>query len=316
MKKLFPILMVLVIVSTACQLGSSGAEPTPIPIATAFPTPTAVPLNPTAAPANQATEAGSERISPVDGMVQVFVPEGSFRMGGLDVKAENDEKPDHQVSMHGFWIDKLEVTNAMYMLCVQAGACEPPDHFKSETREKYFNTTDFADYPVVYVTWGDADAYCQWAGKRLPTEAEWEYAARGTDFRTFPWGDERPDTSRANFNRKVRDVTRVGSFPAGASPYGVLDMAGNVWEWVSDFYDPNYYSMATGANPTGPLTALGVHTQRRVIRGGSYQDVEVDIRVSNRGYASGPNPDAADMDSAEYHGESSPKIGFRCAADN
>lgn len=316
MKKLFPILMGLMLFVTACGAVGQAAEPTPIPIATAFPTPTPVTLNPTAAPVDQDTSAGSERVSPVDGMVQIFIPEGSFRMGGLDVKAEEDEKPDHKVSMSAFWMDQLETTNAMYMICVQQGACEPPDLFRSEKHQKYFNTEQYADYPVIYVTWGDASDYCTWAGKRLPTEAEWERAARGDDFRNFPWGDERPDTSRANFDRKINDVSRVGSFPAGASPFGVLDMAGNVWEWVSDFYDPNYYSLAVVANPSGPLAARGILSQLRVIRGGSYQDVERDIRVSNRGHASGPNPDANDMDSPEFHGESSPKIGFRCASNN
>ena len=316
MKKLFPVLMVLMLFLAACGGVGQDAEPTPIPLATAFPTATPVPLNATAAPADQSTEAGSERVSPVDGMVQVFIPEGSFRMGGLDVKAEADEKPDHAVSMSAFWLDKLEITNAMYMICVQDGACEPPDFFRSEKHQKYFNTEEYADYPVIYVTWGDATDYCSWAGKRLPTEAEWERGARGDDFRSFPWGDERPDTSRANFDHKINDVSRVGSFPAGASPYGVLDMSGNVWEWVSDFYDAGYYSLAVAANPSGPLAAKGMLSQLRVIRGGSYQDVEKDIRVTNRGHASGPNPDANDMDSPEFHGESSPKIGFRCASGN
>ena len=317
MKKLFPVLMLLMLFLGACG-GAAGqnAEPTSIPIAAALPTATPVPLNPTAEPVEAgSTEAGAERVSPVDGMVQIFIPDGSFRMGGMDVNAETDEKPDHMVTMSAFWLDKLEVTNAMYMLCVQQGACEPPDFFRSEKHEKYFNTEEYADYPVIYVSWGDADNYCTWAGKRLPTEAEWEYAARGTDFRAFPWGDERPDTSRANFDHKLNDVARVGSFPAGASAFGVLDMAGNVWEWVGDFYDSNYYSLAIAANPSGPMAAMGYNEQRRSIRGGSYQDVEKDIRLSNRGYASGPNPEA-DMDTPEYNGESSPKIGFRCASDN
>ena len=313
MKKLFPILMALMVISAACGAGAN-AEPTPIPIATAFPT-AVVEMNATAAPADQDTAAGTERVSPVDGMVQIFVPAGSFRMGALDANANPDEQPDHAVSMNAFWFDKLEVTNAMFFACVQAGACEPPDEFRSDSREKYFNTEEFADFPVVYVTWVNADAYCAWAGKRLPTEAEWERAARGDDFRIFPWGDERADTSYANFNRKFNDTTRVGSFPAGISPYGALDMAGNVWEWVSDYYNPGYYSISLGANPTGPNAPRVVSTQQRVIRGGSFQDVENDLRVANRGYASGSNLDA-DLDSAEYHGESSQKIGFRCASSN
>ena len=313
MKKLFPVLMVLMLFLAACG-GSGDAEPTPIPVNTAVPT-VEITQNATAVSADQDTAAGTERVSPVDGMVQIFIPDGSFRMGGLDAKADADEQPDHMVTMSAFWLDKLEVTTSMYMLCVQAGACEPPTSFTSEKHDTYFNTDEYADYPVVYVTWGNANDYCTWAGKRLPSEAEWEYAARGNDFRIFPWGDERPGSSQANFNNTVRDLTRVGSFPAGASPYGVLDMAGNVWEWVFDFYDANYYGNSVATNPTGPLAAVG-NGYRHTIRGGSYQDVEKDIRVANRGYASGPNPDASDMKSVEYIGESSPRIGFRCASDN
>ncbi len=320
MKKLLPVLMALTFLAAACGAADKDIEPTPPPIPAATilpsPTPTLVLPSPTATPVDDPkTEAGTERISPTDGMTQIFIPEGSFRMGGLDVKAETDEIPDRQVSISNFWMDKLEVTNAMYMLCVQQNVCKTPILFRSEKREKYFNTEEYVDYPVIYITWNDANDYCAWAGRRLPTEAEWERAARGDDFRTFPWGDERPDTSRANFNRNSRDVSRVGSFPSGASPYGILDMAGNVWEWVADFYDPNYYSLEIDLNPTGPLIAPGIRSQRHVIRGGSYQDVEADIRVSNRGHASGADPDAA-LDSAEYHGETSSKIGFRCASDN
>ncbi|HIE25056.1 MAG TPA: hypothetical protein EYP74_03545 [Anaerolineales bacterium] len=313
MKKLFFVLMVFVFLLTACG-GGKDAEPTPIPVDTAVPT-VEIEQNEAAESVAEDTEAGTERVSPVDGMVQVFVPAGSFRMGALDADASPDEKPDHQVTLSAFWLDKLEVTNAMYMICVQAGACEPPAEFKSEKHDTYFNTDEYADFPVIYVTWGDANDYCSWAGKRLPTEAEWERAARGDDFRNFPWGDERPGANQANFNRQVNDVTRVGSFPAGASPYGVLDMSGNVWEWVSDYYDQDYYIGSPATNPSGPLAAVGPG-YRRVIRGGSYQDVEKDIRVSSRGFESGPNPDAADMDSVEYLGESSYKIGFRCASDN
>ena len=317
MKKLFLLSMMLMLLLTACgggQEAEQDVEPTPIPIDTAVPTVEVV-QNEAAEAVDADTEAGTERVSPVDGMVQVFVPDGKFRMGGLDTKASEDEKPDHMVTISAFWMDKLEVTNAMYMLCVQAGACEPPAYFKSEKHDTYFNTDEYADYPVIYVTWGNADNYCTWAGKRLPTEAEWERAARGDDFRNFPWGDERPNSGQANFDNLVRDVTRVGSFPAGASPFGVLDMSGNVWEWVSDFYDQNYYSNSITINPTGSLSSVGPG-HRHVIRGGSYQDVENDIRVANRGYANGPDPDASDMDSIEYLGESSPKIGFRCASDN
>ncbi len=312
MKKLFPVLMVLMLFVGAC--GASGqAEPTPIPVNTAIPTAEVV-QNSAGDAVDADTEAGTERITPVDGMPQVFIPDGSFQMGGLDAKNEPDELPPHKVTISAFWMDKFEVTTGMYKLCVEAGSCDLPTSFASEQHEKYFNNEEYADYPVVFVSWGNAADYCTWAGKRLPTEAEWEYAARGTDFRTFPWGDQRPDSSYANFNRNINDVTRVGSFPAGASPFGVLDMSGNVWEWVSDFYGSEAYNQAAGANPTGPMAAVG-GGERHVIRGGSYQDVEDDIRLSNRGFASGPDLEA-DMDSPEYIGEASSKIGFRCVAGN
>ena len=310
MKKLLPVLLVLMVFISAC----GSADPTPVAMDAAIPT-AVVEMNATAAPADADTDAGSERTSPVDGMVEVFVPAGDFRMGAMDTKGGENERPDHQITMSAFWIDKHEVTNAMFMVCVQAGACEPPDEFKSASRDQYFTSDDFADYPVVYVTWENANDYCEWAGRSLPSEAQWERAARGDDYRIFPWGDQRADTSLANFNNKVRDTTRVGSFPAGASPFGAVDMAGNVWEWTNDFYDPGYYSLTIGANPTGPLSATSIHTQYRSIRGGGYQDVENDIRLSKRGYASGSDLQA-DLDSAEYHGESSPKIGFRCASGN
>lgn len=312
MKKLFPILTALALLISACQLGGGQAEPTAISLPTAFPSSTPPAVN---APAEVSAggEAGSERVSSVDGMPQAYIPEGSFRMGALGSESSKDEEPDHQVTLKAYWMDKLEVTNAMYLLCVQAGACEPPQEFKSGTRDSYFNNAEFNDYPVVYVAWAQAQNYCNWAGRRLPTEAEWERAARGNDFRTYPWGDERPDSSRGNFNYFVGDTTRVGNFPAGASPFGVLDMAGNVAEWVYDYYDGNYYSQGVTMNPPGP----GSRSQyfNRVVRGGTYQDAFIDIRLANRASVRGSNLDASDIYSDDYLGEFSPKIGFRCASD-
>jgi eukaryotic-like serine/threonine-protein kinase len=311
MKKLFPVLAVLVLISTACQLGGGQAQPTPIAVATAFPTNTPITLNATAGPSgNQA--AGSTRTSS-DGMTEISIPAGSFEMGGLDPSAETDEKPAHQVTMPSFWIDKFDVTNGMYGQCVSAGGCTPPLNFSSKTVTSYFNNSQYNDYPVVNVSWSQATAYCKWAGRRLPTEAEYEYAARGSTINTYPWGNEAPDSTRANFNYQVGDTTKVGSYSAGASPFGVLDMVGNVAQWMNDFYSGTYYSQNITLNPAGPVARSGDFN--RVIRGGTFQDVAGDIRLSNRASMLGPNPDAQQGTPA-YTGDYSPKVGFRCAADN
>jgi len=310
MKKLIPIFVVMSIILSACGLG--GGQPTAISVSTAFPTNTPPAINATAEVVTGG-EAGQERVSSVDGMPAVYVPDGTFRMGGMDSEQQGDEVPAHSVTVKAFWMDKLEVTNAMYLLCVQAGGCEPPQLFMSDTRESYFNNPEFNDFPVVYVTWIEADTYCKWAGRRLPTEAEWERAARGDDLRTYPWGDDRPDNSRGNFNFYIGDTTRVGSYPAGASPFGVLDVAGNVTEWVADYYDADYYAQGVSMNPTGPGARNNYFN--RVIRGGTFQDAFQDIRVAARASIRGSNPGAPDPLSDDYRGEVSPKIGFRCASD-
>jgi len=230
-------------------------------------------------------------------------------MGGLDVLLENDEIPAHHVQLDAFWVDQVEVTNGMYALCVKAGQCRQPVAVNSDNRAEYFGVPEFQDYPVVNVTWFDAKAYCLWAGRRLPTEAEWERAARGDDMRTFPWGDELPNATNSNSLNTVGDTSRVGSYSQGMSPFGALDMVGNVWEWVEDYYDGNYYAESPAVNPTGPETPSLNHL--RVIRGGSFQDDLTSLRIPNRGYEEGPDP-AASPDQAAYYGDSSVKIGFRC----
>jgi formylglycine-generating enzyme required for sulfatase activity len=317
MKKLITALFVLL---TACTTNA------PLPTFTSTPLPTIPPrVHPTSTigivlptvtvtstpEATPTAELINQRTSQIDGMPQVYIPAGTFRMGGMDVRRAPNEIPDHDVQLDTYWIDQLEVTNAMYGLCMSSGGCTPPQSFKSQRRADYFDNPEFKDYPVVYVTWGQAKAYCEWAGRRLPTEAEWERAARGDDFRTFPWGEDKADGLLTNFNMLVGDTSRVGTYPAGASPFGVLDMAGNVAEWVNDFYSFDYSVSRNVVNPTGPETSSSFN---RVVRGGSLGDAEINIRVSKRSSVAGPNPHAEPGSSAAL-GDFSPRIGFRCAAD-
>ncbi len=179
-----------------------------------------------------AQAAGGPWVNDQDGASYVYVSVGEFLMGSTDadLNAGIDEKPQHTVSLDGFWIMQTEATNAQYEKCVAARGCTAPHGTR-------WQKSGYADHPVVNVDWAQADAYCRWAGGRLPTEVEWEKAARGTDGRIYPWGNEAPDGQRANFDSNVGDTEPVGSYPSGASPYGALDMAGNVWEWVADWYD-------------------------------------------------------------------------------
>ena len=196
----------------------------------------------------------------IDSMVMVYVPAGEFWMGSraTDRNADPDEKPRHRVYLDAFWIDKTEVGNAQYHSCMLQGACQEPRYWDDEQ----FNEPWL---PVVGVSWFDANAYCEWAGARLPTEAEWEKAARGTDGRIYPWGNESPTCELANYPGCNEGTTTVGFHTAGASPYGALDMAGNVCEWVADRIDPEYYAHSPDRNPTGPDEGSS-----RGLRGGSW----------------------------------------------
>ncbi len=315
--------LVVVVVAVSILRGalSGGEEPRPIsvaddqataaevPVETLSPAQASVPL-PTEAPMpmtpRSAPEAGSIQISPVDGMRLVYVPEGEFNMGAgaSDPDASPNELPAHTVLLDAFWLDRTEVTNGMYRQCVNAGACNYPE------RAAKFDNPDLTDHPVVWVSWRDAESYCQWAGRRLPTEAEWEKAARGADGRTFPWGSGAIAGNRLNFADAFLDEewadasvvdgyqhsSPVGNYPAGASPYGALDLAGNVWEWVSDWYHSRYYLNSASDNPAGPDSSP---TNSHPVRGGSFLSNARNVRTT---YRFGYSPDTSAGD-----------LGFRCA---
>jgi formylglycine-generating enzyme required for sulfatase activity len=287
------------------------STPPPTNLPTALPTSTLETITLTQTMIPPTPEITNLRTSPIDGMPQIYIPAGTFRMGGMDARRAPDEVPVHDVTLDAYWMDQLEVTNAMYALCVGAGTCEPPQSFESQRRFDYHENPEFKDYPVVYVTWGQAKTYCEWATRRLPTEAEWERAARGDDLRTFPWGEDKADWRFANFNMLVTDTSRVGSYAFSASPFGVLDMAGNAAEWTNDFYKYNYYLTSPLTNPQGPETSSSLN---RVVRGGSLGDAEINIRVSKRSAVRGSNLSAV-PGSKNYLGDFSPRIGFRCVED-
>jgi formylglycine-generating enzyme required for sulfatase activity len=216
-------------------------------------------------------------------MVMMFVPAGQFSMGSPDGIGKSDEQPQHTVFLDAFWVDRTDVTNAMYAVCVKAGGCTLPHSTESPTRSDYYGNAQYANYPVINVDWNQAAAYCGWVGQAsgvkvgLPSEAQWEKAARGTDGRAYPWGNGSPDKSLLNYNGQVGDTSAVGSYPSGASPYGALDMAGNVWEWVNDWYDATYYANSPASNPQGPSSGSA-----RVVRGGAWTGSEDLVRSASR----------------------------------
>jgi len=251
---------------------------------------------------------GSTMMREKDGMEMVYVPAGEFSMGSEE--GDSDEKPVHTVSLDAYWIDKFEVSNDQFAAFVADTKHETEAErlgwsfvFTGTEWQQVTGTywrrpqgpdsslNGLGNHPVVHVSWFDADAYCRWAGGRLPTEAEWEKAARGTDGRTYPWGNQPVNGSLANFadknlpvdwaDKSVDDgytfTSPVGSYPAGASPYGAMDMAGNVWEWVADWYDSGYYGKSPLQNPGGPVSG-----EYRVLRGGSWFNTVYLVRSACR----------------------------------
>ena len=225
-----------------------------------------------------------------DGAPMALVPAGEFTMG-----ADSLDNPRHPVYLDAFYMDKYEVTTSRYAGFVKATGRELPSKWR-EVR-----LVSHGERPVIGVLWEDADAYCRWAGKRLPTEAEWEKAARGTDGREYPWGKEAPTSRHANFNKccdwKGYDLlATVGSLEAGRSPYGIYDLAGNVSEWVADWYNSTSYKYELEQNPKGPTDG-----EEKVVRGGSWYDP-------------GPLQRSA-LRSRSYPSVASTDRGFRCAKD-
>lgn len=256
-------------------------------------------------------------VSEKDGMVLVFVPGGEFTMGS---KLYKPERPEHQVYLDAYWIDKTEVTNEMFVKFLNDNVSQISideenivnydNHFIygliclncsdwtdriTWDSSQFSATSGYENHPAAIVTWYGADSYCKWAGRRLPTEAEWEKAARGPDARIYPWGDTIPNETLLNFNDKVGTTTDVGKYPDGASVYGALDIAGNVKEWVNDWYDETYYQNSPSSNPLGPDSG-----EERVLRDTGWYETFPDARSSARLFGYDPN----------YLRTT---VGFRCA---
>jgi formylglycine-generating enzyme required for sulfatase activity/DNA-binding CsgD family transcriptional regulator len=285
------------------------AEPTNTPIQPIH-TRIVPPPNPTEVPPRTPTVPPSAMSTPEkDGMVLIYIPAGEFRMGSSrteDAQAFQEELPQHLVYLDAYWIDQTEVTNAQYAMCVaDSDACTKPANSYSLTRSSYYENSQYANYPVIFVSWSQAAAYCAWAGRRLPSEAEWEKAARGPEGRIYPWGNAfdgtlanycdincQTDWKDSRFDDGYVDTSPVGEYQDGASMYGVLDMAGNVYEWVADWFAS--YDQVPQSNPTDPASGL-----EHMIRGGSWGDDPTHIRSALRSHINADNW----MDF----------IGFRCA---
>lgn len=269
-----------------------SAEPTVMmtatPAITVAPTNTQIlPTQTSTATATATPSIGSSMVSPVDGMTMVYVPEGEFTMGITNGPLEM-EGPAHQVYLDAYWIDKTEVTIGMYNLCVSSGYCRPIVLEGSDRN------------PVTNAAWEEARTYCEWAGRRLPTEAEWEKAAKGNNNFKFPWGNSDATLDRVYFGEQPGTLP-VGSLPLGASPYGALDMAGNAWEWVADWFAQ--YSSDFQDNPTGP-----VEGKYKILRGGSSGTWEILLRTTYRHKVDPLSYLLDDVNWSIY-----PLGGFRCA---
>ena len=256
---------------------------TPSPVPTDTPPPTAGPVifppppGATSLPVGSANTAWVPVLGDYRGIPLVGVPPGCFMMGSDEGDA--DEKPVRRICLSAYWIGQTEVTNAQYAACVNAGACAPP---RDRTA---FDTPALADHPVTWVSWFDAAAFAEWIGAALPTGAQWEFAARGPQSWTYPWGDSPPTCALANLERCTSGTSPVGAYPAGASWVGALDLAGNAWEWVADYYGRDYYATLTDGtlDPLGPPFG-DMHN----VRGSSWEN---EARYARAYYQGGNYPD-------------------------
>lgn len=284
--------------ATTAPTATNTPEPTntapPTATATVAPTPTQTP-EPTATPTLAPGATRAVTLAPGVEAIFVYVPAGPFTMGSPDGEGAGNEHPQHEVTLDAFWIMQTEVANAEYKAFIEAGGYTTESFWTAEgwqwrSENSITEPENWADdqwnepeYPVVGVSWCEAVAFANWLADetglpmRLPTEAEWEKAARGIDGRTYPWGDETPSDQILNYNSNVGSTTAVGSYPHGASPYGALDMAGNVWEWTTDWYAEEYYANSPASNPPGPES--GYH---RVVRGGSWNNNSIGVTAANR----------------------------------
>ncbi len=228
-----------------------------------------------------------------------FIDDTTTTMGAKegDLNAQSNAKPQHSVNVKAFYIDLYEVTNGNYAECVASGKCTEPTDTSSATRSSYYGNSAYDRYPVVNVTWQQASDYCSYEEKRLPTEAEWELAATGnSDYRRYSWGNTSPKSYYINITNIPGDTEMGNSYPKGDSPYGVADMTGNVSEWVSDWYDKDYYSNSPTDNPSGPENGT-----LKVVRGDSFASSLSAVHITNR---NGADPNSF-----------SNTTGFRCAKD-
>ena len=267
----------------ADAMGSPPVDSTPLDVSTPPAAGTvSTPLPEPPVPNPKGCQLGQTVQSPVDGMVMVCVPAGEFMMGS---NRNSDEQPVHPVYLDSYWVDITEVTRGQFQMFMDTTGYVATPHGTADS------------YPVTFIKWEDARAYCEWVGRRLPTEAEWEKAARGTDARAYPWGEKIScDYTNANYPGCPGEALPVGSKPAGASPYGALDMSGNVAEWVADWYNQNYYEISPKTNPQGPERG-----EKRVFRGGSWDNTESKLTTTYRAKESPGGRDA--------------HVGFRCVMD-